>query len=98
MRNTIHTPALISAVLISVAIQALLLWHFNDVAADNQVQAAASATRAAPLALRQITLAPVVVVGKRELLAEEPTTALASVRTPATQTPRERTLGDAPTL
>ena len=73
MWNAIHSKSLASAILISLTIQGALLWQFNQMSTEGtgqQMQAIATRVSAtaepATPALREVTLAPVMVVGRRE--------------------------------
>jgi hypothetical protein len=97
MWNAMHTKSLVSAILISVAIQGSLLWRFNHLATDgavNQPQpAAASLLVQVPAdapALHEVTLEPVVIVGRRDAATVEPDMALASTQPPAPEVRTER--------
>ena len=82
-----HGKSLAGAVLISVAMQGSLLWRFNQLATEGAASPApdvvAAANAPTPPAVREVTLAPVVIVGRREAAPSEPDMALAS--TPAVE-------------
>ncbi len=87
MWNAMHNKSLAGAVLISVVIQGSLLWRFNQLAtegASSQTRAPAASAlvsaQAATPALREVTLAPVVIVGRRAATPNEPERTLASVQ------------------
>ncbi len=89
MWNAMHVKSLASAILISVSIQGAMLWRFNHLAIDGvatqtQPIAASLPTQAATTAvtLREVTLAPVVIVGRREAATAEADMALASTQLP----------------
>jgi hypothetical protein len=60
MWNSMNTKSLLAAVLITATIQGSLLWRMNTMATEGAV---ATATQAGP-EIHQVTLEPVLVVGK----------------------------------
>jgi hypothetical protein len=98
MWNAMHGKSLAGAVLISVAMQGSLLWRFNQLASDGAASQTPEATPSVvvaaapqtPPAVREVTLEPVVIVGRREAAPSEPDIALASTQAvePATRSQR----------
>ena len=92
MWNVMQSMSLVSAVLITATIQGTLLWRMNGMAIEGQsgkAQTPASSLASTPTEfppeMRYVTLAPVVVVGRRDTFMTENMTTQVSALAPATQ-------------
>ena len=92
MWNVMQSMSLVSAVLITATIQGTLLWSMNGMAIEGQsgkAQTPASSLVSTPTVfppeMRYVTLAPVVVVGRRDTSMTENMTTQVSALAPATQ-------------
>ena len=93
MWNPIKSMSLVSAVLITAAVQGSLLWSMNGMAIEGQsrnAQTSSSSLVSTPTVLfppemRYVTLAPVVVVGRRDTFMTENMTTQVSALAPAIQ-------------
>ena len=92
MWNVMQSMSLVSAVLITATIQGTLLWSMNGMAIEGQsgkAQTTASSLVSTPTVfppeMRYVTLAPVVVVGRRDTFMAENMTTQVSALAPATQ-------------
>lgn len=77
MVNAVQAKSLVGAVLLTAAIEGALLLGINDLAvqgaanaAQDVISRAAATSKAAHAASRRVTLASVVIVGKREPFAD----------------------------